>query len=469
VSLVAERAVRFLRERREPANSVSLARELLATRAPDEATATRILQSAFAGDPRLGYREGSWRLAEPRTGAGVPRRRRADPGPDPDRVLLFVLGERVERGQPFQLRGVSAIRLQGDDVVSACGGEASDGVYGSRLRRSILQTLEGAVPVIHDAPGAISALETWLGEALPAPVSLRRLARERLGLAGRHDFEMLVARLGLPWRASEDPLEQADTLDACLERLRRPGESLQDLRVDQVPGVPGIDWSRFAFGHDFLRRIPHTPGTYRFFDAAGNLLYVGKSKDLGTRIGSYFREGTARSQRVQRLLDSLYRIEYDSAGSDLEAMLREAAEIRAREPAANRQRKIHPRRGSRAGRLLSVLILEPAEPPATLRAYLIRDARLIERVAIGPRGGGLARVARVLDDWFFSVPVGPTAPTGPDLDVEVVARWLATNRDRVVAFDPTDLQSTEEVIERLRWFLHQGGPFDTDGSPVFRR
>ena len=65
--------------------------------------------------------------------------------------------------------------------------------------------------------------------------------------------------------------------------------------------------------------------------------------------------------------------------------------------------------------------------------------------------------------------VGPTVIEGPDLDVELVVRWLAANRDRVVAFDPTDLPSADEVIERLRWFLGQGSPFDTDGSPILAR
>jgi hypothetical protein len=104
-----------------------------------------------------------------------------------------------------------------------------------------------------------------------------------------------------------------------------------------------------------------------------------------------------------------------------------------------------------------------------LRAYLIRHGRLLERVGIGPRGGGLRRIRRVLDDHFFSVPLGPTTLAGPDLAVEVVARWLASNRDRVVAFDPTELRTSEEVIERLRWFLVQGSPFDPDGAPVHRR
>ena len=85
---------------------------------------------------------------------------------------------------------------------------------------------------------------------------------------------------------------------------------------------------------------------------------------------------------------------------------------------------------------------------------------------LGPRGGGLRRIARILNDHFFSTPEGPHVIEGPDLDVQIVVRWLSANRDRVVAFDPTDLGSSEEVIERLEWFLHQGGLFDPDGVPI---
>ena len=33
-------------------------------------------------------------------------------------------------------------------------------------------------------------------------------------------------------------------------------------------------------------------------------------------------------------------------------------------------------------------------------------------------------------------------------------------------FDPTDLKTSREVVERLQWFLGQGSPFDPDGSPI---
>jgi hypothetical protein len=370
-------------------------------------------------------------------------------------------------GQPYQLLTVSVLRLRADNVVGACGGDTPDGPAGAQLREAVCEILTDAAVVVHDPPGALKAFERWLGVSLDAPISLRRLAQLRLGLPVNHDLETLVARLGLMWRASEDPLDHADLVDACLKALRRQGESLDDLRLASSRGVARpIDWSRYAFDRNFLRHVPHVPGTYRFYDSEDNLLYVGKSKNLSRRLASYFREGLTRPPRVQELLDRLHRIEYDPTGSELEAILREAEQIHRDGPAANIQRHVHEGRGAR---LRSILILEPAEPPHVLRAFLIHEGRLVGRVAIGPRGGGLKRIERVLDDYFFFAPEGPTPAAGPDLDVERVVRWLSTARDRAVAFDPTTLQSSREVTDRLRWFLHQGSPFDPDGSPIFTR
>jgi hypothetical protein len=464
---VAERAVRHLRRLGRQVDSVTLARELLSTTVGDEAAARKILEAAFSNDPRLAYEGGAWRLTSP-----PPQGEERPDGteyPEADRALILVRGGPQGRGKPFKLTSISALRLRADDVISACGGDAVEGPQGSRLRRSILETLDGAIPIIHDPPGAIKALEAWLDEPLAMPISLRRLAHDRLGMSVAHDLESLVARLDLPWRETDDPLEQADALDSCLQLLRRQGERLNDIRIEQHRGAAPIDWTRYAFNREFLRRVPSAAGTYRFFDEHGKLLYVGKSKNLNKRLNAYFRESSRRRpERVQKLLDSLHRMEYQATISDLEAMLREAAAIRRERPERNVLRNVRASK-SRAGRLRSILILEPSEPPLVLRAYLISNGRLVDRIGIGPRGGGLRRIRRVLDDHFFSVPLGPTTQSGPDLDVEIVARWLAANRDRVVAFDPTELRTSEEVIERLRWFLGQGGPFDGDGSPIFSR
>lgn len=466
-SLVAERAVRYLSEQPDPVDSVEMARKILATQVSDELTARKVLEAAFGGDPRLTYRNGAWRRVTPER-SKTTEDRLASEAREPDRVLILLAGRRQAPGQPLRLTTVAAVRLEEGAVVSACGGDPAPGPGGEQLRRALLEILRGAVPVLHDPPGALPALERWLDEPLESPISLRELGRARLGLKAGHDLETLAGKLGLRFRASEDLLDQAEVLDGCLRGMTREGEGLEDLRAAADRGAPPLDWSRFAFGREFLRSVPRVAGTYRFYDAQERLLYVGKSKNLHRRIGSYFRAGGPRPAGIQALLESLHRIELEPVGSDLEAMLREAALIRRKKPERNVQRRLHAR-GGRWDRLRSILILEPASSPWVLRAYLLRDGFLVARVAVGPRGAGLRRIERVLEDHFFSVPSGPTAPAGSEVEVEVVSRWLAANRDQVVAFDPTDLGSAKEVMNRLRWFLERGSLLDPDGTPILFR
>lgn len=465
VSLVAERAVRYLRDHRNAA-SVDVVREILATRVSDEDSARRLLETAFSGDPRLAYCEGSWTVAvlphatlEPTPVLG---------GAGADRVLVVLEGARLARGRPFELRSVSAVRLRGTSVVGACGGDPSPGAGAAELRRTMRHLLDGGIAVLHDPPGSLAAFERFMGEPLLGALSLRRVACARLGLPARHDLEALAARLRVPWKEHADPFAMAESMDDCLEALRRHGESLEQLRESVRSSAAPIDWSRYAFDRARLDALPRVPGTYRFYDVEGGLLYVGKSKDLHRRLGSYFAEGGPRSPRVQALLDAAHRLEVEPVGSDLEAIMREAALIARRNPRSNVQRRFHVR-FSRAERLRSVLILEPALGDWVLRAFLLRDGRLVGRVAIGRRGRGLRRVERILEDHFFGFEDRPVPAGGDDVDVELVGRWLAANRDRVVAFDPTDLRSASDVIDRLRWFLRSGTLLDEQGNPILTR
>jgi hypothetical protein len=467
-SLVAERAVRYLTHEGRRLPSTTLVHAVLATRMSSEAAAKRVLETAFSGDPRLRYLEGGWSVlsALPTEVPGAP----LSEGElvEPDHVLLILVGQRPARSARFRLHAVAGVRIRAGAVLSACGGAVGTGASATRLASSLREMLRDATPVVHDPPGSLPALERWLGQTLDAPLSLRRLAVVRLGLPAGHGLQDLAAALGIRWRDTDDPLDLAEALEWGLEGLRRPGETLQALRDEAAGrGGPPVDWSRMAFGPDFLDDVPRSPGTYRFYDAEDRLLYVGKSKDLRRRLRSYFREG-ARPARVQRLLDRLHRVELEPSGSDLEAVLREAAQIARRSPEYNVQRRVRSAAG-RKDRLRSVLVLEPAEPPWVLRAYLLRDGRLIDRVPLGPRGGGLQRVGHLLDAHFFETGRGLRALRGDPVDVEVVGRWLAAHREQVVAFDPTHLRSSAEVVGRLRWFLGGGPLKDPTGRPVVPR
>ena len=96
ISIVAERAVRYLRDARHPVDSVRLAHDVLATKSADEPTATRVLEAAFQGDDRLKYTEDGWVATQRARSSGPASVGRAT---DPPRVLLVLEGGRP-RGRP---------------------------------------------------------------------------------------------------------------------------------------------------------------------------------------------------------------------------------------------------------------------------------------------------------------------------------------------------------------------------------
>jgi DNA polymerase III subunit epsilon len=81
--------------------------------------------------------------------------------------------------------------------------------------------------------------------------------------------------------------------------------------------------------------LPHAPGVYLFRDKAGRVLYVGKAKDLRTRVRSYF-SGDGRS-KVAELVRELAAIDHLRCASELEAGVREVRLIQRHRPRYNRR------------------------------------------------------------------------------------------------------------------------------------
>jgi predicted GIY-YIG superfamily endonuclease len=90
------------------------------------------------------------------------------------------------------------------------------------------------------------------------------------------------------------------------------------------------------FGADFLAGVPATPGVYRFYDAAGAILYVGKAKNLRRRLAQYRTAGGKKKEKKRRtLVRAATRIGWEVSESALAAELTEIRLIQRLRPPRN--------------------------------------------------------------------------------------------------------------------------------------
>tara|TARA_R110000787_G_scaffold8592_27_gene29189 strand:+ start:7139 stop:9013 length:1875 start_codon:yes stop_codon:yes gene_type:complete len=85
---------------------------------------------------------------------------------------------------------------------------------------------------------------------------------------------------------------------------------------------------------DNLKRLPGRPGVYRMFGDGGEVLYVGKARDLKARVSNYARLG-GHTQRIARMIMMTRRMEFVVTESETEALLLEASLIKSLKPRFN--------------------------------------------------------------------------------------------------------------------------------------
>jgi DNA polymerase-3 subunit epsilon len=135
-------------------------------------------------------------------------------------------------------------------------------------------------------------------------------------------------------RALADARATVDVLHGLFERVGSLGvQTLEDLHTFSSRVAPAVRAKRHL-----SESLPHAPGVYLFTDDRGEVLYVGKSKDLRTRVRSYFTASETRT-RIGEMVGIASGVRGIECGTALEAEVRELRLIGEHKPRYNRRSK----------------------------------------------------------------------------------------------------------------------------------
>jgi excinuclease ABC subunit C len=108
--------------------------------------------------------------------------------------------------------------------------------------------------------------------------------------------------------------------------------SLPELEMDEA--LPGTLKAGRTAILSFAKLAPSAPGVYRMIDAKGNVLYVGKAKNIRKRVANYARP-TAYDARIARMVAATVTLEFVTTKTETEALLLEANLIKRLRPRFN--------------------------------------------------------------------------------------------------------------------------------------
>jgi DNA polymerase III epsilon subunit family exonuclease len=176
------------------------------------------------------------------------------------------------------------------------------------------------------------------------------LAMRLLPHVRRPSLEKVAKAVGIAPKRVHRALDDAELAARCallllklardngitsLDELRRAGKVVTPRPRDHVGRA------RSVLDTSHLESIPRCPGVYLMRDASQRIIYVGKAKNLRDRVGSYYAQPLGYTRKMDGLIESIARIDVETTGTELEALILEAQLIRRYQPRYNSALRSH--------------------------------------------------------------------------------------------------------------------------------
>ncbi len=237
-----------------------------------------------------------------------------------------------------------------------------------------LEFAHGCVLVAHNAPFDVGFLKHFAaqqGRPWPsfevldtAKLARRVITRDDAPNCKLGSLATLFGAATTPnHRAFSDARATVDVLHGLMGRLGNLGvHTLEELQTFSSKVTSAQRRKRHL-----AEPLPHAPGVYLFRDDQGTVLYVGTSKDLRTRVRTYFTASETRSRM-----------------GEMVGLATTVQGHRVRDPAGGRGPRAAADRGAQAP-------LQPPLPPPRARPLGQADRRAVAAPVLGPSGAGRRR------------------------------------------------------------------------------
>ncbi|MGA1658969.1 MAG: exonuclease domain-containing protein [Burkholderiaceae bacterium] len=201
--------------------------------------------------------------------------------------------------------------------------------------------LAGCIFVAHNARFDYSFIKQGFastGLAFRAPTLCTvKLSRRLFPLERRHNLDTLIERHGLAPIGRHRAMADADLLLQFWNVLEASiGQSALWDAVGALIARPSLP---SHIESSVIDELPNSPGVYLFYGENDLPLYIGKSKDIRSRVMSHF-SGDIRSSRELQMSQQVRRIESRMTGGEVGALLLEAALVKSMKPIFNRQLRL---------------------------------------------------------------------------------------------------------------------------------
>ena len=202
------------------------------------------------------------------------------------------------------------------------------------VAKRVIEITEGCIIVAHNAKFDYRILKlefSRLGYSFECEnLCTVELSKQLIPDLPSYSLGKLVRSLGIPisdrHRASGDALATTKLFELLLNK---------DIEKTIVKTYVRLEPKRQLEPKltEIIQSLPSVTGVYYMHNEDGDIIYIGKSKNIKNRINQHFVRQAPKSKKIQLEVAS---VTYEKTGSELLALLKESAEIKHHKPKFNR-------------------------------------------------------------------------------------------------------------------------------------